>query len=61
MLSWMIEIRMEIHSLSDNICNIVVLYLPFLFYFQRLRNSVRLHPVLVVLHGPFMISIEQDK
>ena len=61
-MSWMIEIWMKNHLVSDNICDIVNLeYAIFIFVNKEWQIMVGLHLVLVILHKWFTISIEQDE
>ena len=53
-LSWMIEIWMQIHFISDSIYNTIM---PKTIL-RGLTNNARL--VLVTLHGQFTLRIEQQ-
>jgi hypothetical protein len=59
-LTWMIDIWMTNHLVSDNNCNIVNMNAQF-FSYKEWQIVEDLDIVLVTLHRRLTISIEKDK
>jgi hypothetical protein len=53
----MVEICMNGHLVSENICNIVILQCPHVFT-KESQTMLRLQLALVTLHGRFTINIK---